>query len=332
MRRRAFASAASVLVAAVALGWSGVATADAPDRAGWWYALNQNGLAVPGPPTVSEGGLYLAQDPTGSPASIAALHFAVSGAAQGSAKLQLAASSGSTFLGATIAACPATSEWKASSAGAWADRPKFDCNIVGGGVPGTASADGSSMSWSLPASFQPDATTYDIVLDPQGAAPFSVAVSKPGADAFVPPPAAPASAPPAAPAVSDVSPTPTPASAPAAAPAPAPQGSVALPPSPPSASVPPSAAPTASGDNTQPQVAAPISAKAGDRRAERVMAVLLLFALGGALFWLGSRPDRAPRLIGTLRAESEPVTTETTLRPRGVGRFVRPRTAAPQRL
>ena len=61
MRRRAFALAASVLVAAVALGWSGVSAADAPDRVGWWYALNQNGLAVPGPPTVPDGGLYLAQ-------------------------------------------------------------------------------------------------------------------------------------------------------------------------------------------------------------------------------------------------------------------------------
>ena len=163
-----------MLVAAVALGWSGVATADAPDRAGWWYALNQNGLAVPGPPTVSEGGLYLAQDPTGSPASIAALHFAVSGAAQGSAKLQLAASPGSTFVGATIAACPATSEWKAASAGAWADRPKFNCNIVGGGVAGTASSDGSTMSWSLPASCQLSAMTGASVSKPAAWVAFRV--------------------------------------------------------------------------------------------------------------------------------------------------------------
>ena len=330
MRRRFAAPAASVLLAAVALGWSGVATADAPDRVGWWYALNQNGLAVPGPPTVSDGGLFLSEDPTGSPASIAALHFVVPGAAQGSAKLQLAASPGSTFLGVTIAACPATSEWKAASAGSWDDRPKFNCNIVGGGVAGTASPDGSTMSWSLPASFQPDATTFDVVLDPQGATPFSVAVDKPGADAFVPPPSAPSSAAPA-PAVSDQPGAPAAAPAPVPVPSAAPQAPVGLP-SPPSAPVPPPVAPTASGDNTQPQVAAPSSAKTPEKRAERVMAVLLLFTLGGALFWLGSRPDRAPRLLGTLRAETEAVTTETTLRPRGVGRFTRPRTAAPHRL
>src|SRR5207247_9712388 len=69
MRRRAFALAASVLVAAVALGWSGVSAADAPDRVGWRYALNQNGLAVPGPPTVPDGGLYLAQGTNDNPGS-----------------------------------------------------------------------------------------------------------------------------------------------------------------------------------------------------------------------------------------------------------------------
>ncbi len=71
------------------------------------------------------------------------------------------------------------------------------------------------------------------------------------------------------------------------------------------------------------------------------MAFCLLVATALALWFVAAQPDRAPRLLGSLRARrpgagvgAGPVAVATTAPPvvRGVGRFARERTAPPKRL
>ena len=61
-----------------------------------------------------------------------------------------------------------------------------------------------------------------------------------------------------------------------------------------------------------------------------MMAVALLLALAGGLWWVGGKPVRAPRLLGSLGAGSdvvdEPVATG------GIGRFARQRAGRAPRL
>lgn len=69
-------------------------------------------------------------------------------------------------------------------------------------------------------------------------------------------------------------------------------------------------------------------------RRQRLLAVWLLVDVGGLLFWYGSGPVRAPKLLGAVGAHRpEPETVEPELRPvGGIGRFARPRSGPPSRL
>ena len=107
-----------------------------------------------------------------------------------------------------------------------------------------------------------------------------------------------------------------------------------------------------SGGSAGGAVAAPASAApgggirpAGDRtgRGGRIMAFCLLVATGLALWFVAAQPDRAPRLLGSLRARrpggeigtgAGALAVATTAPPviRGLGRFARERTGPPKRL
>lgn len=63
-----------------------------------------------------------------------------------------------------------------------------------------------------------------------------------------------------------------------------------------------------------------------DNRGDRIVALLLLLAIIGALAWFGGRPSRPPRLLGSLRSDRESPAAEERVEVRGVGRFARPRT------
>lgn len=66
-------------------------------------------------------------------------------------------------------------------------------------------------------------------------------------------------------------------------------------------------------------------------RGERMMALAVLMALAGALWWVGGKPVRPPRLLGSLGA-GIPVVVEE-IRTGGIGRFARVRPAGrPPRL
>jgi hypothetical protein len=69
---------------------------------------------------------------------------------------------------------------------------------------------------------------------------------------------------------------------------------------------------------------------ADQQRAQRGVALAVLFALGLALWWFGGAPARAPRRLGSL-ADGDAI-AETPRRPGGIGRFARERDKLPPRL
>jgi len=167
-----------VAIFALALGVlafpAGRGLADAPSGQGWWYRLNQNGLAAPAPPAAPADGLYVANDPSGALA-ISALRFDAN--APGTITLTL--SSGPGTVAGSVVAAPATKAWKAAQGGDWSAAPTYD---MAKAVTGTTSADGTHVSWKLPAGFP---TGDGVVLAPAaGAGAMSVGFAKPGANAY----------------------------------------------------------------------------------------------------------------------------------------------------
>lgn len=72
--------------------------------------------------------------------------------------------------------------------------------------------------------------------------------------------------------------------------------------------------------------------RADASRGERMLAVLVLFAIGGALWWVGGQQTRAPRLLGSLGG-GQALQLAGAVQQGGLGRFSRPRgTAHPPRL
>ncbi|MGH2684395.1 MAG: hypothetical protein ACRDJP_02895, partial [Actinomycetota bacterium] len=92
-----------LLTVGVPLAWVATATADAPTQAGWWFKLNAAPAEPPAapvpapvpapvetptsPPNVPEGGLYIANDPTG-PTAIAAVQLLADPGATGTFTLE----------------------------------------------------------------------------------------------------------------------------------------------------------------------------------------------------------------------------------------------------
>ena len=175
----------AVFVVAVGLALArGAGASDAP-AFGWWYQANQSavGAVAPAarPPDAPSNGLYLSAGPSGE-LTEGAVRFAVSGG--GTSSLTLRSLNGG-FNGATpVLACPSNTSWEPSQGGEWSKRPIPDCDAIGGGVRGVASADGIAMSWPISPRFERVPGVVDIVLVPQGPAPYRVPVDAPTADAL----------------------------------------------------------------------------------------------------------------------------------------------------
>jgi hypothetical protein len=188
------------------------------ESAVWWR--NETGAAaLPAPPQVPAGGLWVSNDPSGASA-ISALRFTLPDS-EGLPTLSLHVSkftsppaNPATPTLALIRACLVTADWSipATSPGAWTDRPNYDC--AKGSAPGQLSPDGSMMVFDL--TVLPPGLRYDIALvpavpsattaDPTQAAPSSTfdATFEPvkRADLAVvtsPPPSSPSTAEPASP-------------------------------------------------------------------------------------------------------------------------------------
>lgn len=163
-------TAAGGLLASAPSGW-----ADAPAAYGWWYAPNA-GLPVtpPAPPSVPPDGLYVANDVSG-PAAIAALSVPVpSGAGMGPLVLHVA---GTPLMSQPPVACPLRSSFKPAQAGAWSDRPTYDCAQA----EKVGSVDAAKTAVSFDASpFLHDGAVGVVIL--AGGPTDQVAFNRPGPD------------------------------------------------------------------------------------------------------------------------------------------------------
>ena len=307
------------------------------DAIGWWnktQALpvqgNPSGVddptglglttapTVPAPATVPEDGLYVANDASGATAISAVRYLAGGG---GTLTLKLAA--GATATGTEgIAACPVLGGFTPAQNGRWDSKPGYDeasCTITG-----TVDTAAGTVTFELPSTLASSLGDIGVVIAPAAGntTPFSLAFAKPDNSSFVV----------TSPTTSSGGSTFTP-SAPAYTP-----GSPVFSPSAPSSSFSTPAAPAASapsgGDEVAsapvvPVEAAPAAVVADDDRTAQIGAVAIMLAIGGALWWLSSHPQRAPRLLGSVggaaaAAEPAPVLVQAQ-RSRGVGRFSRPR-------
>jgi len=358
-RRMAFRTLSLAALAAAAgpiggLVQSQQASALAPSTVAYWVKL---GAAVP---TVPKGGLLVANDPTSAasptappplpapvavpappppPAGVpnltgptAVSTVKIDGVTQGAdATLTLKVAPGSIPpppSTTTMVACVIHGPWTPPPGGTGniASAPAADCSSAS---TGKVAADNSTVSWLLPSSFQ-DNGTLNVELEPNPSgppAPFVVSFAAPDTGALQL-----ASGPPAAPPPPEAAPAPA---AEVAAPATVPQdfsglGVV------PTYSVPAPAAPApAAPARQQITLASPAAVhvpSVADDRGHRIMAVAGLFLLALAWWWVGSRPARAPRLLGALKSGTVEGRGAPAVRVGGIGRFARMHAGVPRRI
>lgn len=285
----------------------------------------------PGPgtpnPVVPDGGLWVANDPTG-PIAISAIRYRGD---IGAGELTLDFAPGSTTTGPVVA-CPALSDFSPGPQGAWGDRPAHDCERLS--LSGRLTSDGSGMQFTIPQGFVPfGERVLDIVIlpDPVTGDPFSLYFEAPDGDSLdvssgqeLPAPVA-------------ELPDPEPFELPTSVDTPQDFGTtdftdtgsfdapvsdeVAAPP----------AAPVDSGP-AAPSPIAEIFEPFTESRTGRIISVLLLLAMAGGLWMFGGQPVRQPQLLGALAGDTPVLVDVPTDTGRGIGRFRRDRSAAPNRL
>jgi hypothetical protein len=311
-------------------------SAVALDAHGWWnkaQALPAEGdptglgvttvPTVPAPPSVPEDGLYVSNDASGA-AAIAAVRYGIGEPAGGTLTLHLA--EGSTLTGAEeIVACPAQGGFEPAQNGRWDAKPAYDeaqCT-----VEGVASDAGDVVTFAVTSSFASSLGDVAVVVAPKpgSATPFSLAFVAPTDADFAVSGGGGSSSSAYSPPATFSSGSGSSFSAPSGS------GSFTAP-SAPSIATPTTVAPSAEvAAPGAPVATTPVADVAPESKPGQLAAIALLVAIGGALWWLSSRPQRTPRLLGSIGSGAAPVENVLvrTSRPRGVGRFARPRSAPP---
>ena len=329
---------------------------------GWWNKAQQSpagGNPTPPPPNAPADGIYILYGPTGAPAptvvtgplgavppppdpvdtrplgpeAFGAVRYSVPPGAEASLTLKYTPTSSSQPGGAStvgqLSACPVSSAWDPVQNGRYDAAPVYDC---ANGV--AASVAGDTVTFTLPAALAIDGV-FDLALVPLGTQPYDLAIQPPSSESMTltsvpePEPMDEAFDPgefedPAAfsePTFDEGATTFTaddfgsttfedfvPTEAPAEFTAPVATGSVTPVPR-------QVAAPAGNFIN-------PLDPNAS--RPERLMAVGLLLLLAAGLWWVGGKPTRPPRLLGSLG--SGEVAAVGAADARGIGRFSRVRT------
>ncbi|HET9732128.1 MAG TPA: hypothetical protein VFP54_05585 [Acidimicrobiales bacterium] len=344
MKRSNVARAAcGVAAAACALvGGQTRASADAPDKTAWFSTVP--GGIFPPAPLLPAGDLSVGAGPAGSTTSFSAVQYAL-GAPE--AVLTLTVDVANSQGTPQVVACPTTSPWSAGPDQSPSAAPTYDCSSPRS-VKGQLSADGKTITFRLgPGQGSKDGGfSLAVVPDPTATSPFQLDVVAPKQDSLV-----------------AASPGPTAAStsgdAALGAPAPdfssgsAPDGSSAALPSdsgagllgvgavplpglaagPTTAAPPAQSPPAAAAGPARRTQARPVVQKAliGGRRLQ-VLGVILLVDAVGTMIFLATKPERAPRLLGSLAARRSATPLPAAVSLGGVGRFARPRTGPPRRL
>ena len=343
---------------------AGVATpayAAAPERTGWWNALSAGAVVAPAP-TTAAGDLRIANGPDG-PLAYAAVLLTSPGAT--SATLDLLIRPGTVLGTPEVVACPTKTEaWTKGGNQPIAAAPGFDC--AKGELVATLSADGKSLSFDLDAATASGDGRWSLALVPQtgSTTPFALDLQAPGPDSFTPaqadavtdpgtttdPAADPGTSDPDADtsggagsvgdlllpgSVSDV---------------PSDSGTAApplLPDSAPVLAVDSAPAPGLAGAAPQQQLPAgrlgtvatrPVAQDLPGNSRERFLALLMLVAISAGVGYLAGQQRPGPRLLGGRAGSAAAVAgvpeppRRSDPRERGIGRFAKPRSAAPRRL
>jgi hypothetical protein len=318
------------LALAGAVAVAPTSSADAPVKQGWWSKWQQGpvpvvSLTLPPPPTGAPGGLTIARDATGETA-VAALYFQVALGADATLYLAAAEATGVQLPPESVVlVCTATEPWDGQLNGAYADAPTWSDQCE----PGTVVPGGAGITWTLSSTLQDDDGVYDLVVVPKGPAPYLVNFAATGENTLVPD-----EVPPTTTTTTEETTTTTTEAAPAVEVAPPldrPSAVAGI--SSPTITLPPAGPATSLvAIGRPPRGRLPVSSIGiPDTRAERIMAVSLLFFIAFALWWLGGSPTRGPRLLGA--AGGRTIATAPTMPLlRGVGRFARERLGRPPRL
>ena len=275
-------------------------------------------------PSVPEGGLWVANDPTGA-AAISAIRYRGD---IGAGELVLRFAAGSTVVGPVIV-CPALSSFEPEQGGAWADRPAHDCDRMA--LSGRLLPDQSGLQFTIPQGFMPfGQRVLDIVVlpDPSSGGLFSLYFEKPGADSLdvtqgqeLPPPAP--ELPPLDPATLPESPSSESFDTGTT------DGFVDLP----VTEVP--TAPESTGGGEQAAAPTPIAEVLEpfvESRTGRIIAVAILLGMGASLWYFGGQPVRHPQLLGALAGDTPAMIDQGAVVGRGIGRFQKVRVGPPGRL
>jgi hypothetical protein len=295
LRIAAIACWAIALAIAPLGGTWGAASSPALDASGWWNKAqavpvdgDPTGLGaptptVPPPATVPEDGIYVSNDASGA-AAVAAVRYRLGAAADGTLTLHLA--EGGALTGAEeLAACPVAGGFEPAQNGRWDARPGYDeaaCTAVG-----TPTAAGDGFTFAVPAAWSSSFgdVAIAVVPKPGSATPFSLAFAKPTDGDFVSTGASSSGSS----GSSSFTPSPSSSSSGSSFSTPRPSSSSFASPGAPGAV---SAAPEA--------IPAVTTAVDGGSGASKVVAIALLVAIGGGLWFLSTRPQRAPRLLGSI--------------------------------
>ena len=320
-------------------------TAEPPDEYGWWgmYQQAPGGSNLPAPPGVPEDGLFVSGSNEAvagqTPAVLAIAALRVTIADDSPARITLKVAEGSTAKGAVLVACPTTSGWDPFVNGRWEARPTYDCVS---GLEGTVAETGDTVVFDLPPTIQKEPGLLDVAIVPRG--PARVAFQRPDdasieADFDLFDEEEVATDPSSDPFTGD--PTFDPAGDFAT------DGSFGFDPA---FEAPLDggldiggggdllSAPLGRGQQALPRYRGIRAASIADPRGDRILAIAVLLALGGGLWWLGGEPTRGPRRLGSLAlghgGAGAAVATVGTVQMKGVGRFARPssETARPHRL
>lgn len=339
MKRMPVPRLLSVLLMASAVGvWLAPSAEGLPPlRQGWWSqwqqptsALTTLPVTVPPPPGSEPGGLTIAGDAAHVEA-VAALEFQLDVGADATFYLDTAAGQQPPLPpGAQVLMCMATKAWTAEMNGRWANAPTWgQCEV------GVANRAQPGFVFTLSPWMQKEDGSYNVVIVPGGTQPFLLNFGETSDATLVP------GEPPPEPETTTTSTTEAPTTTTTTTEPEVEEtdpfvvteipGSGGGPGIPVVTTAVPAKTPT-SLVAFKPAEAPSLAPLLPDSRAERIMAVSLLFFMATALWWLGGNAERMPRLIGALAGERRP-SVPVPLSPRGVGRFARIRDAVrPPRL
>lgn len=324
---------------------------------GWWNKAQQSpagGNPTPPPPDAPSDGIYVLYGPTGTapppavtgplgavppppdpvdtrplgPEAFGAVRYAVPPGAEATLNLRFTPTSSSQPGGINpdvgqLVACPVSSTWDPVQNGRYDSAPTYDC---GNGVFATVAGD--TIVFALPAFLAVDGV-FDLALVPAGTQPYSLAIDAPSDDSMVltsvPEEEVEEAFDPGDfedPTLFDTGPFE--------------EGSsfgtgdfgdttfeefgdTELTTGSPTLAAPPAVRPRTRIAVPAGNVLDPFDPNAS--RSERMMAVALLLGLAAGLWWVGGRPVRPPRLLGSL-GSNQPVVA-TLADARGIGRFAK---------